>query len=71
MSATVTSTASPPLRVDALVKRFGQVTAVDGISLELRRGECVGLLGPNGAVSLPKPNLESVFLHLTGRELRD
>lgn len=39
----------PPLHVDALVKRFGQVTAVDGISLELRNGECFGLLGPNGA----------------------
>jgi ABC-2 type transport system ATP-binding protein len=40
---------SLPLRVDRLVKRFGQVTAVDGITLELRRGECLGLLGPNGA----------------------
>ena len=39
----------PPLRIDALVKRFGKVTAVDGISLELRAGECLGLLGPNGA----------------------
>jgi ABC-2 type transport system ATP-binding protein len=38
-----------PLRVDALVKRFGEVTAVDGIALELRSGECLGLLGPNGA----------------------
>jgi ABC-2 type transport system ATP-binding protein len=40
---------APPLVVESLVKRFGQVTAVDGISLELRPGECFGLLGPNGA----------------------
>ena len=38
-----------PLQVKALVKRFGQVVAVDGISLEMRAGECLGLLGPNGA----------------------
>jgi ABC-2 type transport system ATP-binding protein len=43
------SISSQPLRVDRLVKRFGQVTAVDGITLELRSGECLGLLGPNGA----------------------
>lgn len=40
---------SSPLRVSALVKRFGPLTAVDGITLELRTGECLGLLGPNGA----------------------
>ncbi len=32
-----------------LVKRFGDVTAVDGLDLEVLRGECFGLLGPNGA----------------------
>ena len=37
------------MRIEALGKRFGQVTAVDGITLELRPGECLGLLGPNGA----------------------
>jgi len=31
------------------VKRFGSITAVDGLDLEVRRGEVVGLLGPNGA----------------------
>jgi len=40
---------SPPLQIEGLVKRFGKVTAVDGITLELRVGECLGLLGPNGA----------------------
>jgi ABC-type multidrug transport system ATPase subunit len=38
-----------PLRIEALVKRFGELTAVDGVSLELHSGECLGLLGPNGA----------------------
>src|SRR6266545_5437254 len=32
-----------------LVKRFGQLTAVDGIDVEVRRGESFGFLGPNGA----------------------
>jgi ABC-2 type transport system ATP-binding protein len=40
---------SLPLRIEGLIKRFGQVTAVDGITLDLHRGECLGLLGPNGA----------------------
>jgi len=31
------------------VKRYGNVTAVDGLDLEVARGECFGLLGPNGA----------------------
>jgi ABC-2 type transport system ATP-binding protein len=38
-----------PLQIEGLVKRFGDLTAVDGISLELKSGECLGLLGPNGA----------------------
>ena len=32
-----------------LVKRFGDFTAVDGIDLDIRRGEIFGFLGPNGA----------------------
>jgi len=48
-SVATASEPAPPLRITALVKRFGEVTAVDGISLDVRRGECLGLLGPNGA----------------------
>ena len=32
-----------------LVKRFGDFTAVDGVSFQVRRGSVLGLLGPNGA----------------------
>jgi ABC-2 type transport system ATP-binding protein len=51
---TVAATASvngaiPALRIDRLVKRYGDFTAVDGISLDVREGEFFGLLGPNGA----------------------
>jgi ABC-2 type transport system ATP-binding protein len=35
--------------VEGLVKRFGDFTAVDGISLTTREGEIFGFLGPNGA----------------------
>ncbi len=37
------------LRAEGLVKRFGDVTAVDGLSFPVREGEVFGLLGPNGA----------------------
>ncbi len=32
-----------------LTKKFGELTAVDGISFDIREGECFGFLGPNGA----------------------
>ena len=37
------------VRSTGLVKRYGPVTAVDGLDLEIYAGECFGLLGPNGA----------------------
>jgi lipooligosaccharide transport system ATP-binding protein len=37
------------IELEGVVKRFGPITAVDGLDLEVPRGICLGLLGPNGA----------------------
>jgi ABC-2 type transport system ATP-binding protein len=37
------------LSTRGLTKRYGQITAVDGLDLDIYRGEVFGLLGPNGA----------------------
>lgn len=37
------------LKTEGLTKRYGNLTAVDGLNLEINRGEVFGLLGPNGA----------------------
>ena len=39
----------PAVLTTGLVRRYGPTTAVDGIDLEVRRGEIYGFLGPNGA----------------------
>jgi ABC-2 type transport system ATP-binding protein len=40
---------SAAIEIHGLVKRFGKLTAVDGVDLAVEAGECFGLLGPNGA----------------------
>ena len=37
------------LRADNIVKRFGNVTALDGVSMHVEQGEILGILGDNGA----------------------
>jgi len=37
------------IRLRGVVKRYGEITAVDGLDLDVPAGTCVGLLGPNGA----------------------
>src|SRR5436305_7493925 len=37
------------IRLRGAVKRYGQITAVNGLDLDVPVGTCVGLLGPNGA----------------------
>ena len=43
------ATADPIIRLRGVTKTFGAVHAVNGIDLDIRRGETVALLGPNGA----------------------
>jgi ABC-2 type transport system ATP-binding protein len=43
------ATAAPTVEAEGLTRRFGARTAVDAVSLRLRRGEVLGFLGPNGA----------------------
>jgi lipooligosaccharide transport system ATP-binding protein len=43
------STAPALITARGLTKRFGAFTAVDGIDVDVRRGEAFGFLGPNGA----------------------
>ncbi|MGK2901890.1 MAG: ATP-binding cassette domain-containing protein, partial [Mycobacterium sp.] len=40
---------TPAVRAEGLVKTFGDQRAVDGVDLEVSRGEVFGVLGPNGA----------------------
>jgi lipooligosaccharide transport system ATP-binding protein len=40
---------APPIALRGVHKRFGEITAVDGLDLDVPAGTCLGLLGPNGA----------------------
>src|SRR5438093_7361731 len=37
------------IRLRGVIKRYGPITAVNGLDLDVPQGTCVGLLGPNGA----------------------
>jgi ABC-2 type transport system ATP-binding protein len=48
-SAEAPAISGAAVEVDGLTMRFGKFTAVDGVSLTVRRGEIFGFLGPNGS----------------------
>jgi ABC-2 type transport system ATP-binding protein len=53
------------IQIIDLSKRFGDVTAVDGLSLDIEEGEIFGLLGPNGAGKSTTLNILSGILQPT------
>ncbi|MFH5824006.1 ABC transporter ATP-binding protein [Georgenia sp. AZ-5] len=54
----------------SLTKRFGDLTAVDGIDFEVRRGEAFGFLGPNGAGKSSTMRMVGAVSPVTAGELR-
>lgn len=59
----------PILEVKKLVKRYKNVSAVDGISFSLRPGICFGLLGPNGAGKTTAMEVIEEILYPTSGEI--
>lgn len=43
------ASSAPAIQVDGVTRRYGSLTALDGISLTVERGEMFGLIGPDGA----------------------
>jgi Cu-processing system ATP-binding protein len=68
------------IRAEGLVKRFGEVTAVDGLSFEVEPGETFALVGPNGAgktttlkllLGLARPDAGRIAIGREGRSPED
>src|SRR5437870_10327786 len=58
------------IEVRGLVKRYPDITAVDGITFEVNRGEVFSLLGPNGAGKTTTVEILEGLLDLTDGEAR-
>ncbi|MGA1795346.1 MAG: ABC transporter ATP-binding protein [bacterium] len=58
------------IEANNILKRFGRLAAVDGISFQVRQGECFGILGPNGAGKTSTIRMIYGFSPLTNGELR-
>jgi ABC-2 type transport system ATP-binding protein len=61
---------APAIEVDRLVKRYGDFTAVDGVSLRVEAGEFFGFLGPNGAGKTTTINAIAGLARMTGGSIR-
>jgi branched-chain amino acid transport system permease protein len=68
--AAVGAKAGPMLAIEGLRKRFGGLVAVDDLELSVRKGEILGLIGPNGSGKTTALNLISGALRADGGEIR-
>ena len=78
MSAPIDRTAAPAVRLSDVRKAFGSTVAVDGLGLELRRGEMLALLGPSGCGKTTALRLIAGFerpdagtIEISGRRVAD
>jgi ABC-2 type transport system ATP-binding protein len=60
----------PVVAIRGLVKRYGDLAAVDGIDLEIRAGEIFALLGPNGAGKTTLISVVAGLVRATAGEVR-
>ena len=68
--AAVADDAAVVLECDGVVKRFGGITAVNGVDLQLRRGQILGLIGHNGAGKTTLMDCISGFLPIDAGRIR-
>ena len=59
----------PVISVSGLVKRYGELSAVAGIDLEVNRGEIFAFLGPNGAGKTTTVEILEGFRRRSGGEV--
>jgi len=69
-SSTEAMSAAPAIEARALVRAFGRLHALDGMDLEVRTGEILGLVGPNGAGKTTFIRSVAGLLRPTAGELR-
>src|SRR3954454_21203854 len=70
MNTSSSPTAELAVSAHGLVKTFGGLRAVDGIDLEVRRGEVFGVLGPNGAGKTTMLQMLATLLPMDGGDAR-
>lgn len=57
------------IKVDKLIKKYGEFVALNGVSFEMKEGEVVGILGPNGAGKTTLLRILVTFFESTGGEV--